>query len=92
MTGASACITCMFAVEVYLYVKKLVPLILLKLLKIFIKIMAFTTNGFWQSRRNRVDTVITVVGLLWCAAHAFAVCPLFIIMYYIITLFATCYT
>lgn len=35
----------------------------------FLKIIAFTFRGFWQSKRNRIDLLITVLGTIWIIAH-----------------------
>ncbi|VDM59301.1 unnamed protein product [Angiostrongylus costaricensis] len=37
--------------------------------EIILKSVAFTVRGFWQSRRNRGDFMITVLGLLWIVFH-----------------------
>lgn len=37
--------------------------------------IAFTLRGFWQSRRNRVDLAITVLGVLWIVAHFVIILP-----------------
>lgn len=29
------------------------------------KVIAFTFSGFWQSRRNRIDLLITSLGIIW---------------------------
>lgn len=29
------------------------------------KIIAFTPRGYWQSRRNRYDLMVTVSGVVW---------------------------
>lgn len=29
------------------------------------KIIAFTPRGYWQSRRNRYDLLVTVGGVIW---------------------------
>lgn len=29
------------------------------------KMIAFTPRGYWQSRRNRYDLFVTVLGLIW---------------------------
>lgn len=31
--------------------------------------IAFTVRGFWQSRRNRIDLLITALGLFWIVTH-----------------------
>ncbi|KAL3309093.1 hypothetical protein Ciccas_012363, partial [Cichlidogyrus casuarinus] len=35
-----------------------------------LKIMALNFKGYWQSRRNRFDLVITVLGLVWVSVHS----------------------
>ena len=42
-------------------------------MEIVFKMLAFTICGFWQSRRNRIDLLITVIGLIWCVIHSLAV-------------------
>lgn len=37
--------------------------------------IAFTVRGFWQSKRNRIDLLITVLGLTWIVAHFFFALP-----------------
>lgn len=29
------------------------------------KLIAFTPRGYWQSRRNRYDLFVTVLGVVW---------------------------
>lgn len=29
------------------------------------KLIAFTPRGYWQSRRNRYDLFVTVIGVVW---------------------------
>lgn len=43
--------------------------------EILLKMMAFTVSGFWQSRRNRIDLLITSLGGLWVALHFFLALP-----------------
>lgn len=43
--------------------------------EILLKMMAFTIPGFWQSRRNRIDLLITSLGGLWVALHFFLALP-----------------
>ncbi|KAK6025083.1 hypothetical protein OSTOST_09027, partial [Ostertagia ostertagi] len=43
--------------------------------EIILKVLAFTFAGFWQSRRNRIDLLITVFGLLWIFLHFFVAVP-----------------
>uniref|UniRef100_A0A915EEL3 Sodium leak channel NALCN n=1 Tax=Ditylenchus dipsaci TaxID=166011 RepID=A0A915EEL3_9BILA len=41
--------------------------------EILLKVMAFTASGFWQSRRNRIDLLITALGIScwrWVVAAA----------------------
>uniref|UniRef100_A0A914MP61 Ion transport domain-containing protein n=1 Tax=Meloidogyne incognita TaxID=6306 RepID=A0A914MP61_MELIC len=38
-------------------------------IEILLKSIAFTPHGFWQSRRNRVDLLITCVSIFWLIAH-----------------------
>ncbi|GMT23316.1 hypothetical protein PFISCL1PPCAC_14613, partial [Pristionchus fissidentatus] len=38
-------------------------------IEIVLKVTAFTFSGFWQSRRNRIDLVITCLGLAWNLIH-----------------------
>jgi hypothetical protein len=37
--------------------------------------MAFTFKGFWQSRRNRIDLLITVLGIAWIFGHFVVALP-----------------
>ena len=41
--------------------------------EIIFKMIAFTVCGFWQSKRNRIDLLITSFGLIWCLLHSIAV-------------------
>ena len=34
-------------------------------LEVGMKMIAFTPHGYWQSRRNRYDTLVTVLGVVW---------------------------
>ncbi|CAB3406502.1 unnamed protein product [Caenorhabditis bovis] len=43
--------------------------------EIILKIVAYTFSGFWQSRRNRVDLLITVFGVIWIFLHFFVALP-----------------
>lgn len=43
--------------------------------EIILKVLAFTFTGFWQSRRNRIDLLITVFGLTWIFLHFFVAVP-----------------
>ena len=33
------------------------------------KMIAFTPRGYWQSRRNRYDLVVTFIGCIWVLVH-----------------------
>jgi len=33
------------------------------------KMIAFTARGYWQSRRNRYDLLVTVLGMIWIITH-----------------------
>ncbi|CAD5207057.1 unnamed protein product [Bursaphelenchus okinawaensis] len=44
-------------------------------IEIFFKTIAFTIHGFWQSRRNRIDLLITALGCLWVTLHFFVALP-----------------
>ena len=43
--------------------------------EIVFKIVAFTIPGFWQSRRNRIDLLITILGIFWIITHYFVAMP-----------------
>ncbi|KAI6183273.1 Narrow abdomen [Aphelenchoides bicaudatus] len=43
--------------------------------EILLKVFAFTASGFWQSRRNRIDLLITTLGGLWVFLHFFLALP-----------------
>ena len=43
--------------------------------EIIFKIVAFTIPGFWQSRRNRIDLLITAMGIFWIVTHFFIALP-----------------
>ncbi|KAK0398822.1 hypothetical protein QR680_002769 [Steinernema hermaphroditum] len=43
--------------------------------EILLKIVAFTVPGFWQSRRNRIDLLITMLGIFWVITHFFVALP-----------------
>lgn len=34
------------------------------------KNIAFTPRGYWQSRRNRYDLLVTVLGVIWIFINA----------------------
>uniref|UniRef100_A0A914YYD4 Ion transport domain-containing protein n=1 Tax=Panagrolaimus superbus TaxID=310955 RepID=A0A914YYD4_9BILA len=37
--------------------------------EVVLKIIAFTFHGFWQSKRNRIDLFITILGIAWIFLH-----------------------
>jgi hypothetical protein len=37
--------------------------------EVSMKMIAFTPHGYWQSRRNRYDTLVTVMGLVWAITN-----------------------
>lgn len=37
--------------------------------EVVMKMIAFTPRGYWQSRRNRYDLVVTVIGCIWGLMH-----------------------
>lgn len=44
-------------------------LTLIFLVEVIMKNIAFTPRGYWQSRRNRYDLLVTVVGVIWIIIH-----------------------
>ena len=44
-------------------------LTLVFLVEVVMKNIAFTPRGYWQSRRNRYDLLVTVVGVIWIVIH-----------------------
>ncbi|KHJ95111.1 transporter, cation channel family protein [Oesophagostomum dentatum] len=73
VTILSAIINILFAVENLKHAMQ--SLLSIASLQIVLKILAFTFAGFWQSRRNRIDMLITVFGLLWIFLHFFVALP-----------------
>lgn len=37
--------------------------------EVLLKTVAFTPRGYWQSRRNRYDLLVTVAGCIWIFMH-----------------------
>lgn len=37
--------------------------------EVAMKMIAFTARGYWQSRRNRYDLLVTLLGVIWFAGH-----------------------
>ncbi len=35
--------------------------------EVLLKVIAFTLRGYWQSRRNRYDLFVSVMGVAWIA-------------------------
>uniref|UniRef100_A0A0N5A4C0 Sodium leak channel non-selective protein n=1 Tax=Parastrongyloides trichosuri TaxID=131310 RepID=A0A0N5A4C0_PARTI len=44
-------------------------------IEVILKIIAYTINGFWQSRRNKIDLLITALGIIWIFTHFFVALP-----------------
>lgn len=44
-------------------------LTLVFLIEVIMKNIAFIPRGYWQSRRNRYDLLVTVVGVIWIIIH-----------------------
>jgi hypothetical protein len=38
-------------------------------IEVIMKMIAFTPYGYWQSRRNRGDLLVTVLGVAWIVLH-----------------------
>lgn len=38
-------------------------------IEVIMKNIAFTPRGYWQSRRNRYDLMVTVAGVVWILVH-----------------------
>lgn len=38
-------------------------------IEVIMKMIAFTPRGYWQSRRNRYDLVVTFIGCIWVIVH-----------------------
>lgn len=39
--------------------------------EVIMKLIAFTPRGYWQSRRNRYDLLVTVAGVVWIIMQIF---------------------
>ena len=37
--------------------------------QVIMKILALTPAGYWTSRRNRFDMLVTFVGMIWVFVH-----------------------
>ncbi|XP_050436059.1 sodium leak channel NALCN isoform X2 [Adelges cooleyi] len=44
-------------------------LTLIFVVEVIMKMIAFTARGYWQSRRNRYDLLVTVLGVIWICTH-----------------------
>ncbi|XP_039286526.1 sodium leak channel non-selective protein isoform X2 [Nilaparvata lugens] len=38
--------------------------------EVIMKVIAFTLRGYWQSRRNRYDLLVTVLGVIWICINS----------------------
>ena len=38
-------------------------------IKVIMKMIALTPSGYWQSRRNRFDMLVTLAGVMWIILH-----------------------
>ena len=72
VTALSAVLNMLFAVEVQI-VNEAVLKTFSK--QIILKMFAYTVAGFWQSKRNRIDLLITGMGIFWVATHFFVALP-----------------
>ncbi|XP_074643734.1 sodium leak channel NALCN-like [Tubulanus polymorphus] len=46
-----------------------VVITLMFLCEVIMKMIALTPGGYWQSRRNRFDVLVTVLGVIWIILH-----------------------
>ncbi len=54
-------------------------------LEVLMKLIAFTPRGYWQSRRNRYDLFVTILGANWiCINYNLQVCALTIYKHYLL--------
>lgn len=44
-------------------------LTLVFVVEVIMKTIAFTPRGYWQSRRNRYDLFVTVLGVIWVCIY-----------------------
>lgn len=49
-------------------------------LECLLKMIAFTLSGFWQSRRNRIDFIITILGINWIVFHFLFQCKFLVLL------------
>lgn len=40
-----------------------------QLFQVVMKMLALTPGGYWQSRRNRFDMFVTLLGVIWICLH-----------------------
>lgn len=45
-------------------------LTLVFVVEVIMKVIAFTLRGYWQSRRNRYDLLVTVLGVMWICINS----------------------
>ncbi|KYM96485.1 Sodium leak channel non-selective protein [Cyphomyrmex costatus] len=58
-------------------------LTLVFLVEVIMKNIAFTPRGYWQSRRNRYDLLVTVVGVIWIIIHCTMQLIIFLIIFFL---------
>jgi hypothetical protein len=56
-------------------------LTLVFVVEVLMKIIAFTPHGYWQSRRNRYDLFVTVMGVLWIILNSWLRVRSFFLLY-----------
>jgi Ion transport protein len=56
-------------------------LTLVFVVEVLMKIIAFTPHGYWQSRRNRYDLFVTVMGVLWIILNSWLRVRPFFLLY-----------
>jgi Ion transport protein len=56
-------------------------LTLVFVVEVLMKIIAFTPHGYWQSRRNRYDLFVTVMGVLWIILNSWLRVRIFLLLY-----------
>ncbi|KAG8306968.1 hypothetical protein J6590_034513 [Homalodisca vitripennis] len=57
-------------------------LTLVFVVEVVMKNIAFTPRGYWQSRRNRYDLLVTVLGVIWIFINSTLHVRLIFVMYY----------
>lgn len=56
-------------VKTFKYVLNSVDLLSSLFSQVTMKIIAMSPAGFWQSRRNRYDLLVTSLGIIWVVLH-----------------------